>query len=76
MTMTSFLESIGFRRCISDECFFIRRNHDELVRLALYVDDLAIAATESKHLQAVKSALMNEYKMKDLGKLEKDRVAW
>lgn len=59
----------GFTRLANDHCFYHRKDAqtDNIVWVALYVDDLLIAANSLDELNKFKSALSSTFKMKDLG---------
>ncbi|GAB1869619.1 Gag-pol polyprotein [Camponotus japonicus] len=64
-----FVRSLGFRRSENDRCLYIRMNGNSKIYLLLYVDDIIIAGDNEKDLRKLKAYLMNEFSMKDLGKL-------
>jgi Reverse transcriptase (RNA-dependent DNA polymerase) len=51
----------------SDPCVYIRRTETSLIIIALYVDDLVLAASALSELQALKADLTAEFDMEDLG---------
>jgi hypothetical protein len=68
-TVSSFLQKLKFKECKSDRCLFIRRTEKKFAILALYVDDIVLAASSESELTTVKRLLSQEYKMKDMGLL-------
>ena len=66
-TMDILLQSIGFDQCDGDSCIYIKKLNNKFVMLALYVDDLLLAANDGKMLRCVKLEFMKYLKMKDLG---------
>ena len=68
-TVSGFLSKLGFKECFADQCLFIRRTQNDFAILALYVDDIVIAATMENDLVAIKRFLNQEYIMKDMGLL-------
>jgi len=58
---------IGFTKLISDTCIYIKRYANLICILAIYVDDLIIAASTLTIMNEVKRLLKSKYIMKDLG---------
>ena len=77
------LESLGFTRCITDPCLYVRRVDGELLIVGLFVDDLAIASSSTTQRDWLKGQLTQKYSMTDEGDLthflglqiERDREA-
>ena len=51
----------------SDPCVYIKRTESSYIIIALYVDDLVLAASTLSELQALKTNLTAEFDMEDLG---------
>ena len=66
-TMDSFLKESGYEQCKSDSCLYVRRVGDDMVIIALYVDDILIASNNKKMLRKEKVALKERFNMKDMG---------
>ena len=77
--------SLGFSRCVSDTCVYVRRSKTgKSMIILLFVDDLVpvYAGDDKMEWTAVKQQLMNRYKMTDKGpirmllgmKVERDRM--
>lgn len=64
-----FLISIGFKHSQSDPNLYIMNEKEGFATLALYVDDLVVAATLQKLMDKIKGALTERFKMKELGDL-------
>ena len=66
--------SLGFKRCISDSCLYIKQinNRDHIV-IGLFVDDIIVLYDKSieTYFNQLKSQLFNRYKMKYL-----DNAKW
>eukprot|EP01018_Ginkgo_biloba_P029061 Gb_03163 [translate_table: standard] len=67
--MDKFLLDSGFSRCHSDPTVYTKKSNDELLILVLYVDDLIITGSSTSLIHNVKSSLMNQFEMTDLGLL-------
>ena len=69
MNINEFLLSKGFKRVEHDICMYVRGDYSKgtLVILLLYVDDMAIGASNLKLLNQVKNDFLTKYSMKDLG---------
>ena len=65
------LQAAGFQRHDGDFGIYFRNTKEGLVLVALYVDDILIAAPSSLLLDKVKSLLTATYSMKDLGVVNK-----
>ena len=64
------MKSIKFIQSTADPCIFIKTGGvNELVIVAVYVDDLIIVTKNPQNMADVKEELMQRFKMKDLGKL-------
>ena len=69
-TISNFLISFGLKPLETEPCLFKMRTNDAIMLLALYVDDIAIAATKADDMVKLKMALSKRFKLKDLGKIE------
>ena len=68
--VNEFLISIGFKRCISDTCVYVRRTKTgRIIVIGLYVDDLPIGyhKDDEAEWEEIKTQFMNRFKMKYLG---------
>lgn len=57
----------GFKRSKYDPCVYIKRNGNNVVAIALYVDDFYIFGNTEKEIDAVKRHVEIGFKIKDLG---------
>ena len=64
---TAYLQGLGFERCESDYCVFVKK--DPLILITVYVDDLVLMTENSLQMQQLKSDLIKEFKMIDMGPL-------
>lgn len=67
--MDSFLLSTSFTHCNSNPIVYIYNLEGEILILVLYVDDFLITSSSSSMIQHAKHALMEQFKMTDLGLL-------
>jgi hypothetical protein len=66
--LDDFMKLNGFKRSVADPCLYIRRvSPAKFVEVAVYVDDLIIAATDADILGETKKQLSDRFKMKDMG---------
>ena len=68
--MDSVLQSLGVHREKADNGIFSGKIRNEVVRIALCVDDLIISCSDAKVLMDVKKSLASHFSMKDLGELK------
>jgi len=54
----------------ADHCVYAKESKEEKVIIAIWVDDLIIAASDTKCLEKVKNMLSTKFKMKDLGRVK------
>ena len=68
----SFMVTHGYMRCEYDCCVYFRILADgSYIFLALYVDDMLVAAKSKQEIVKLKSLLSSEFDMKDLGATKK-----
>lgn len=61
---------IGFKRCESDRCLYVKIK-DGIVRyILLYVDDLLIVSNDMEAIKKIKRKLASEFEMTDVGPVE------
>lgn len=65
--INAFLKECGFVNSESDPNMYLMYAADGCVLLALYVDDLVIAASNIQKMEQVKQWLRDRFKMKYLG---------
>lgn len=64
-----FIIEIGFNRCESDQCLYIKFGKDIVCYILLYVDDLAIISNNVQMVNDIKAKLAREFEMTDVGKI-------
>lgn len=65
-----FMIGIGFNRCESDHCLYIKFMRDTVCYVLLYVDDLAILSNGMQMVNDIKSRLAKEFEMTDVGEID------
>jgi len=67
--LDSTLKSAGFKRLKSEESLYVKkvRGDEKMVILAVYVDDILIAADTQQLVDETKQILKSKYPVKDLG---------
>ena len=62
-----YLQGLDFERYESDYCVFVKK--DPLILITVYVDDLVLMTENSLQMQQLKSDLIIEFRMIDMGPL-------
>ena len=60
-------DQLGFKRSDGDPCLYVRHNDEGVMMIALYVDDLLLAAKTGCQISWMKRMLSERFEMKDLG---------
>lgn len=63
-----FMTRIGFERCASDQCLYVKKQNEEMIYVLLYVDDILIFCKNIEVINTVKKMLSREFEMLDMGK--------
>lgn len=63
----NFMLKIGFKRCASDRCLYVKNDNDILIYVLLYVDDLLIISKDMRKITIIKQLLAKEFEMTDIG---------
>ncbi|KAK8933991.1 hypothetical protein KSP39_PZI015423 [Platanthera zijinensis] len=64
------VKNMGFMSSLSDKCLYIRHRSNKVAIICLYVDDMLILGSDQSVVDDVKSELMKEFSIKDLGAAE------
>ncbi|KAL7690003.1 putative reverse transcriptase, RNA-dependent DNA polymerase [Plasmopara halstedii] len=72
-TIDDFMQLIEFTKCESDHCVCIKSTGQEIIFVALYVDDLIIASSNVRMLQNTKQGLRNRFEITDIGQSRKEK---
>ena len=64
------MQGLALKKCEFNPCVYIKRNGQDMIFVALYVDDLILASSADKMLQQTKHALSNRFEMTDMGQLK------
>jgi len=62
--------NMGFTRCISDSCIYLKNINGKDIYMAVYVDDIIIACTDLDIINEIKELLKKKYTMKDMGEMD------
>eukprot|EP00833_Pecoramyces_ruminatium_P012351 jgi/Orpsp1_1/1186383/evm.model.d7180000050149.1 len=70
-TLNKVLLKLGFKRFVSDPCVYIKKdkNNKIICLLAVYVDDIIIAGTDSE-IDKTKSSIKNNFEATDVGEVD------
>lgn len=63
------LLNIGFVRCPYDQAVYTKKMGDDVLIVAVYVDDLLITGTSTRIIKEFKEQMASKFDMSDLGKL-------
>ena len=64
-----YLLKLNYLQCKADPCVYVKRQANDLIFIAVYVDDLIIASNNINARIQLQQQLSKKYKMKDLGEL-------
>lgn len=67
--LNQVMNSIGLKRCLSDQCLFTGKYNGEIVLLAVYVDDCLIAAKSIQTIEHIKRELRKHFDLTDKGQV-------
>lgn len=67
--LSSYLESLGFKKCPHEHVVYTKHKGDEVLIIAVYVDDLLITGTDISVIERSKLKMSREFDMCDLGLL-------
>uniref|UniRef100_A0AAV1TYA3 Reverse transcriptase Ty1/copia-type domain-containing protein n=1 Tax=Peronospora matthiolae TaxID=2874970 RepID=A0AAV1TYA3_9STRA len=51
-TIDGFMIKMGFKKCESDHCIYIKRDDQDMILVVLYVDDLILASSNNELLKS------------------------
>lgn len=63
------LRELGFEKCPYEHAVYTKREGDECLIVAVYVDDLLITGSSVSNINKFKQEMKNKFEMSDLGKL-------
>ena len=63
------LLKLEFKKSVYEPCLYIKRDGNLLTIIALYVDDFLLFSNDSRSTELLKSQLMTEFRIKDLGEV-------
>ena len=64
------MHRIGFKRCETDHCCYVKFFDNSYIILPLYVDDMLIAGSSIEEINDLKKQFSKQFAMKDLGVVE------
>ncbi|WKA09914.1 hypothetical protein VitviT2T_027524 [Vitis vinifera] len=67
---TKSMRAFGYRQSNSDHTLFLKKQHDKITALIVYVDDMVVTGNDPEERKALQNYLSREFEMKDLGPLK------
>lgn len=67
--LNNHLQEMGFVQTKEDPCIYVYKNRSSTVIIAVYVDDILIAAKSDARITEVKTAIASQFETTDMGKL-------
>ncbi|PKI70590.1 hypothetical protein CRG98_009095 [Punica granatum] len=67
--MDDYLQSLGFKRSLSEFTLYTKKAKEGVVIVSLYVDDLLVTGSDKNQVELLKKDLMKVFEMTDLGKM-------
>lgn len=64
----AFMSRIKFKKCVSDQCLYVKNQNGKMIYVLLYVDDILIFCDHIGTIDAVKKLLSREFEMVDMGR--------
>ena len=65
------LVNLGFSQSAADKCIYIKKSHDSILIITIYVDDLGQFATLKEEMVQLKGELNSHITVTDLGEMKK-----
>ena len=60
----------GYKQCNFDHMLFLKKCHEKIIILIVYVDDMVVTVNDLREREVLKKYLSREFEMKDLGELK------
>lgn len=67
--LDQILKKLRFKRCAKESSVYRREERDELLIIAIYVDDLFVTGNSTKIIKEFKASMSKQFEMSDLGLL-------
>ena len=67
---TKSMSTFGYKLNNSDHTLFLKKQHEKITTLIVYVDDMIVTSNNPEEMKALKEYLSKEFEMKDLGPLK------
>lgn len=65
------IKAMGYKQCVLDPCLFVLKGTDTNLHMILvYVDDIIVLSSDSRHIEEVINAFKTQYAMQDMGDLK------
>ncbi|RVW79412.1 Retrovirus-related Pol polyprotein from transposon TNT 1-94 [Vitis vinifera] len=67
---TKSMRAFGYRQSNLDHTLFLKKQHDKIMTLIVYVDDMVVTGNDPEERKALQNYLSREFEMKYLGHLK------
>lgn len=69
-SFNKFMMNVGFKRCESDRCLYVKSESGIWTYVLLYVDDLLIISKNMQNIAIIKKQLSQRFEMTDIGNVD------
>lgn len=69
LKLNLYLESLGFKKCPSEHAVYTRKEGEEKLVVAVYVDDLLVTGSNVRSIEKFKRETSQQFEMTNMGKL-------
>lgn len=67
--LNTYLKELGFNRCSHEPAVYTRKEREDTLVIAVYVDDILVTGSKNSMIENFKNEMSTKFQMSDLGKL-------